>query len=477
MTPKVFISYSWTNQAHQERVKDWADRLLADGINVILDIYDLKEGQDKYAFMERMVTDNDVTHVLVISDKSYAEKADAREKGVGTESQIISQEVYNKVAQSKFIPIVCEFIDDKTPCLPVFLKSRIWIDFSTPEAANGHWERLVRLLHGKPLHEKPLVGKPPAYISEESAVPSSPARAKFATFQQALLQGKPGLRKYRLDFLDACIEYADALRIRKRPDIDALPSRILEDCGKLTAVRDLLIDWILLEAEISSSEEFTEALFHLLERLRELKSRPSELNEWNDAWFEAHKLFVFECFLYIVAALLKSNAYSVLHEIYTSHYITPETERYGTDKFDNFDCFYGYSELLNSVLAPEGQKLYSPAAELIKRQAGRKDIPFSELIQADLLNLLISFITPDTRWYPQLLHYAGYAKEFPFFLRATQNKNFKKLAIVTGIDNAEVLRETVAKGQVRLDTDRWHNFHFSRNFSNALNLERLDTIK
>jgi hypothetical protein len=78
MTPKVFISYSWTNQAHQECVKEWADRLLADGVNVILDPYDLKEGQDKYEFMERMVTDPEVTHVLVISDKGYADKAEAR---------------------------------------------------------------------------------------------------------------------------------------------------------------------------------------------------------------------------------------------------------------------------------------------------------------------------------------------------------------------------------------------------------------
>ncbi len=73
-TPKVFISYSWTSQQHQERVREWADRLLSDGVDVILDIYDLQEGQDKNAFMEKMVTDPNVTHVLVICDKGYAEK-------------------------------------------------------------------------------------------------------------------------------------------------------------------------------------------------------------------------------------------------------------------------------------------------------------------------------------------------------------------------------------------------------------------
>src|ERR1039457_7064826 len=123
--PKVFISYSWTSPGHQERVRQWAERLVQDGIDVVLDVYDLKEGHDKYSFMERMVTDPNVTHVLVVCDKAYSEKADAKKAGVGTESQIISREVYEKVEQSKLIPVVCEFVDGE-PTLPTFFKSRIW---------------------------------------------------------------------------------------------------------------------------------------------------------------------------------------------------------------------------------------------------------------------------------------------------------------------------------------------------------------
>ena len=164
----MFISYSWTSLGHRTTVKQWAERLLADGVEVVLDIFELKEGHDKYAFMERMVTDPSVSHVLVMCDKAYAEKADARRAGVGTESQIISKEVYEKVDQSKFIPIACELDDKGNWYLPTFLKSRIGIDFSSSEAVNENWERLVRLLFGKPLHVKPLVGKPPAYLQDES---------------------------------------------------------------------------------------------------------------------------------------------------------------------------------------------------------------------------------------------------------------------------------------------------------------------
>jgi TIR domain len=95
MQPKVFISYSWTSEQHQNSVREIAERLLSDGVGIVMDVFDLREGDDKYAFMERMVTDPAVTHVLVFCDKAYAEKANTRKPGgVATESQILSKEVY-----------------------------------------------------------------------------------------------------------------------------------------------------------------------------------------------------------------------------------------------------------------------------------------------------------------------------------------------------------------------------------------------
>ena len=123
--PKIFISYGWNDLAHQKKVITWAERLISDGVDVVLDRYDLKEGHDKYAFMERMVTDPSITHALMICDKIYSEKADSRSAGVGTESQIISREVYEKVDQTKFVPIVCQVDKRGNPFLPAFLKSRI----------------------------------------------------------------------------------------------------------------------------------------------------------------------------------------------------------------------------------------------------------------------------------------------------------------------------------------------------------------
>ena len=51
-TPNVVA----VRNAGQARVKEWAECLIADGIEGILDIYDLNEGDDKFVFMEKMVT-------------------------------------------------------------------------------------------------------------------------------------------------------------------------------------------------------------------------------------------------------------------------------------------------------------------------------------------------------------------------------------------------------------------------------------
>ena len=127
---KVFISYSWAVQA---RVVELAERLVANGVDVILDVWDLKPGHDKYAFMEQSVNDPTVNKVLIICDKTYTEKADARLGGVGDETVIISPEIYGKVSQEKFIPIAFEVDENGKAYIPHYLKIRIYFALATED--------------------------------------------------------------------------------------------------------------------------------------------------------------------------------------------------------------------------------------------------------------------------------------------------------------------------------------------------------
>ena len=81
--PKLFISYSWTTPDYEAWVLQFATGLRNSGIDVILDKWDLKEGQDSYTFMEQMVADPEIKNILLVCDKEYFTRANNRSGGVG----------------------------------------------------------------------------------------------------------------------------------------------------------------------------------------------------------------------------------------------------------------------------------------------------------------------------------------------------------------------------------------------------------
>lgn len=142
---KVFISYSWTPENNREWVKRLVQRLEQDGVQIVIDYKDLKLGNDKFAFMERIVSDETIDKVLIVCNKSYKEKADSRKGGVGDESAIITSHVYGNIKQEKFIPIVTEYNEDGKPYLPHYLESRMYTDLV--DFDKGYKELLANILN------------------------------------------------------------------------------------------------------------------------------------------------------------------------------------------------------------------------------------------------------------------------------------------------------------------------------------------
>lgn len=468
MTPKAFISYSWSSPQHSEFIDQIARRLRDDGVDVLYDRWELEEGHDVHFFMERMVTDDSVTNVLIFCDSGYVEKANNRRSGVGTESQIISKDIYEKVQQSKFVPIICER-DGERPLVPAFLGSRIYLDFSSPELVNQNWERLIRKLFGKPADIKPPLGTPPSYILDASSVPPSAIRSKLKTLTTAVIQGKPTLKLSRTDFLSECVQYVESLRVRTPPQ-EPLFEKLQATFQLLSEVRNCTVEWILSEAAFAPSQAFVVTLLDYLERLLALRGRPKEVNSWQDHWFDAHGLFAFNSFLYIVAALLKAEAYEALHEVFAASYL--QSERYVNRDipFGRFDDFYFYSDTLRGEF---GSRWMSPVGEFFKRTADMPSLPFDELMQADVLILMVACIR-NLRWYPATAVYAERYHPFPLFLRATRRRDFHKLATVTGIADAAELKQLVTAGFEKLQLNQMR--HGMVNFLSLMNLERLNSI-
>ena len=156
MNPSIFISYSWDSESHKDWVRKLADKLIHDGIHVIIDQYDLRGGEDKHLFMEKGV--KNVSHVLVICTPDYVERANDRTRGVGEETSLITPGFYDREKSGKkFIPIVR--IKVEGIATPDYLSSLVYVDFTND--LDSSYEELLRILYDTPKYQKPSRGKRP----------------------------------------------------------------------------------------------------------------------------------------------------------------------------------------------------------------------------------------------------------------------------------------------------------------------------
>lgn len=88
VAPKAFISYSHDSEQHKLWVKKIATRLREEGVDAILDQWELLGGDDLNLFMERGVRESD--KVILICTDGYVQKSNARTGGVGYEGMIVS---------------------------------------------------------------------------------------------------------------------------------------------------------------------------------------------------------------------------------------------------------------------------------------------------------------------------------------------------------------------------------------------------
>lgn len=169
-------------------------------VTAVFDYWDLKEGQDLHSFMEQSVNRADVTHVLILCDPAYAQKANDREGGVGKETLIISPSVYESVAQKRVIPVIMERDSGNRVVVPTYLTGRRYIDLSEPSTWAEGYEQLLRALYDKPERVRPPLGTPPPFLAEDY-VPRR-TTAALAMFRNGLLSAKPNIHGLLADVLD-----------------------------------------------------------------------------------------------------------------------------------------------------------------------------------------------------------------------------------------------------------------------------------
>lgn len=455
VAPKVFISYSWTSDEYAEWVKELAAKLRSNGVDVILDRWRLKPGQDKYAFMEQMVTDPEIKKVVMLCDKRYAERADRRKGGVGTESTIISQEVYNRVGQEKFIPVVTERGPDGEIYLPTFIKSRIYIDLSDPNLFERGYEDLLRTLTGRPASEEPPLGKPPAYLFETNRS-TSPTTFALRAFESALMSDKRHSTGLARDYLNRLFEALASLKIdvenpKEKVDRDALMLERLEDWNPL---RDEWVSFLRLISRYGTDPRLFEAIPPFFESTLKLTHGMRRLQ-----WDQHLDFIVHEAFLYTVTVFLQEQRFDGVELLLGSYYREPEPrgtpQRYGV--FTYGDTRY-LENLLNEVWSKQesGTKYKYPQQVWLHRRASENLVPYELLKEADVILWLRYMLERDPdamfsllNWVPvtvgSLEDYHWRVDHFPTFQRAASRRFFDQFKVVLGVDSKDELLERWAR--------------------------------
>lgn len=160
--PKVFISYSHDSSEHKRWVSEFAARLRHNGIDAILDQWDLGPGDDITRFIQRGIIDSD--KVLVICTDAYVNKSNSGEGGVGYERMILNAKFAQDSGSDKFIPIIRQVSGLEK--IPAFLKERIYVDFTNDSQFDEKFNELLHELHQMPVVQKPPLGKSP-FASDE----------------------------------------------------------------------------------------------------------------------------------------------------------------------------------------------------------------------------------------------------------------------------------------------------------------------
>jgi len=444
--PRLFVSYAHTSPDHIEWVINLSKELAESGVDVILDKWELKEGQDKYAFMEKMVTDDSIKKVIMILDRVYMEKANKRKGGAGTETQIITPKIYKSVNQTKFVGIISERDENDDPYVPTFFESRIYIDLSSRELYEENFEQLVRWVYDKPLHKKPAPGKKPAFLNESEGI-SLNTTPIFFKCKNAIINNKPNYSGVLAEYLETFSTNLENFRLplsNGRHDFD---ESILESIEKFTPYRNEITEIFSLISNRMNDINAVEKVHRFFESLIPFLFEPEGVNSYYEYDFDNYRFIVPELFLYCIANFIKSERFEYVSYLTQNKYYVKKLENHG------YGPMHRFSQLNRSLLSlhNRNQRLSlgraSLKADILRERCEGTKLKFNDLMQADFLlfiadSVLSALDGGRQNWIPESNLYKSHGA-YEIFARASSKIYFDRLKSSIAVKNKEDLDKII----------------------------------
>jgi len=458
-TPRLFVSYSWTSPDHEARVVVLATELRESGVDVILDKWDLREGHDAVAFMEKMVTDPSVGKVIMVCDSAYAAKADSRSGGVGTEAQIISPEIYANQSQDKFVAVVFERDDQGRPCVPTYYRSRIHIDLSDSSAYSENFEQLLRWVFDKPLYLKPEIGKAPEFLTQGEGALSLGTSSRQRRAVEAIRGGRDHAIAATEEYFALLASQFESLRLD--PKADPFDEAVVLGIDSFIPYRNEAVEVFLSLALYMDVAEVPVVLHRFFEGLIPFLDRPQSVSTYREWDYDNYRFIIHELFLYAVAALIRYERFDAAARLMETEFYVPGRSDYGQDAMVPFHVLRKYLPSLEARKARLKLNRTSLEADMLKERCVGVGLEFRHLMQADfILFMRASLDYADSgRWWPETLVYLGHwsAPPFEVFARSKSARYFERSKVLLGLNSKADLSPLLeAWKEDKRDLPRWN---------------------
>ena len=442
-SPKLFLSYAHGSPEHKDRVIDLGEKLRNKGVDVIADFWDLREGHDLHKFMEQMVSVAD--KVLVVSDKNYAQRADDRQGGVGAESEIIAPNLVGKSKQEKFAVLVIDKDGNGNSCLPTYMQSRVYIDYTDANKQPEMFERILRWVFDKPLLQKPSIGSPPSFVHGGDSGIATPSLDRVSEVCAALESNQGNAMMRAEDFIEEFARDIAQYQVPHDDNYKVFADKIDESIRALLTPRNAaleVVSRIIRSVESSESVRVLRHLFELLYRLTVPKiNAPAREFETDNIRF-----FIGEMLIYTVSIALKHEKFDFVAKLLDSPFcIEPSEEQSSNVTRVDYGAFSVY---LRSLESRRSDRL-SVQANYLKERINSRFSTFLALLQADFV-LHLCGECRKKRWWPRTLPYqcASRPRPYAIFVRAESREYLLRMAtLFGGVDKMRKLIDHLQSNQ------------------------------
>lgn len=414
-SPKVFISYARGDDEYQIKVLDFCNRLNENNIEILIDVRNLKFGDDVNYFMERCVNDSSVDYVIMLLDENYTEKANKRHGGVGTETQIISREVYDKTEQSKFIPVVFQRCPDNKIHIPTYLESRYYADL-TKEDADKVFKEIVEHIHSK--------NREIEWTPKSEAIPNVFLnKLDFNRNQHNNLMLKSKV-KVALNLVNKNI-FGISITDKMAIEFQSNPQKYLDFIvEEFNPIRDEIV---YIFSSIALEDYFVNVFADFVEKYKETNIEKENFVEdgpvISNYLHQARNALLYEIIIYVIAILWHNEQYSKIYDIITHTYRLTNKNSTRIDKVRLPDLIFNKVSLnliINGI--EDNTRLEKHLSENMIKDYSLELLVFVDLIIYCIC--LLEKIDSKYYWNPLLSYLPTEHHQFLKFLSKLECENF-----------------------------------------------------